>query len=199
MAPYDGLRQDVTGVRVPGAVNDASSVAIILEALQTLVEGDFQPKRSILVVFYASQAMPSGMTRPYLPNVRDLLNVKTGFAFLKPQAVIVLQAAGGGDGSRLVIGGGGEMRLTQLVERAARLHHVPTLRDLDPIDIGAAFGASSSGMGTEYPTIILGWQGGRDLAGLPEDDLAALSPQAMDDVGHVLTLLLGLIAREPVY
>ena len=199
MAPYDGLRTDVLGVDIPGAVNDASSVAIILEALQTLVDGDYQPRRTILVVFYAGQGFDYGRAPDPKPNVHQFLNAKPGFALLNPEVVIWLQAVGGGEGDRLLIGGGGHMRLTQLAERAAQLHRIPTLRDLTPLDVSVVYGEATLEETGEYRMIKLGWEGGVDLMGLPEDDMMALRPEAMHDVGQVLTLILGMMAREPVY
>ncbi len=199
MAPYDGLRTDVLGVDIPGAVNDASSVAIILEALQTLVDGDYQPRRTILVVFYASQGFDFGRVPDPKPNVQQFLNAKPGFALLNPEVVIWLQGVGGGDGDHLLIGGGGHMRLTQLAERAAQLHHIPTSRDLTPLDVSVVYGEATLEETGEYPVIKLGWEGGEDISGLPVDDMTALRPEAVQDVGQVLTLILGMMAREPVY
>jgi len=199
MAPYDGMQTDFLGVDVPGAVNDASSVAVILEALQTLTEGDYQPRRTIMVVFYARQGFDYGRAPDPIPNPTQFLNVKPGFGLLTPEVVIWIQGAGGGDGERLVIGGGGHMRLTQLAERAAQLHLTGSMRDLTPMDVSVLYADGTLEETGEYPLITLGWEGGQDLLGLPEDDLSALRPEAMEDVGKILTLLLGMMAREPVY
>jgi peptide/nickel transport system permease protein len=199
MAPYDGLRTDVLGVDVPGVVNDASSVAVVLEALQTLVDGQYQPRRTILVIFYASQGFDYGRVPDPTPNVHQFLNVKPGFALLTPDTVIWLRAVGGGDGNRLVIGGGGHMRLTQLAEQAARLHNIRSLRDLTPLDVSVVYGETPLEETGEYAIIELGWEGGEDLFGLPGDDLSALRVDATQNVGRVLTLLLGVMAREPIY
>jgi hypothetical protein len=199
MAPYDGLQTDVLGVDVPGVVNDASSVAVILEALQTLVEGDYEPRRTILVVFYAGQGFDFGRVPLPTPNVMQFLNAKPGFSLLTPDVVFWVRAAGGGDGDRLIIGGGGHMRLTQLAENAAELHNIRTLRDLTPLDVSVVYGDTPLEETGEYPIIELSWQGGEDLVGLPIDDISALRQDAMQDVGNVLTLLLGMMAREPVY
>ena len=91
------------------------------------------------------------------------------------------------------------MRLTQLAERAAELHDIRTIRDLTPLDVSVVYGDAPLEETGEYPIIELSWEGGEDLVGLPIDDFSALRPDAMQDVGHVLTLLLGLMAREPVY
>lgn len=199
MAPYDGLRTDILGIDVPGAVNDASSVGVILEALQMLVDGQYQPRRTILVIFYASQGFDFGRIPDPNPNVHQFLNAKPGFSLLTPDAVIWLRAVGGGDGNRLVIGGGGHMRLTQLAEQAARLHNIRTVRDLTPLDVSVVYGDTIFEETGEYPIIELGWEGGEDLTGLPADDMSALRPDSVQDVGRVLTLLLGMMAREAVY
>jgi peptide/nickel transport system permease protein len=199
MAPYDGLRTDVLGVDVPGAVNDASSVGVILEALQTLVDGEYQPRRTILVIFYASQGFDFGRVPDPTPSVHQFLNAKPGFSLLTPDVVIWLRAAGGGDGNRLVIGGGGHMRLTQLAEQAAQLHNVRTLRDLTPLDVSVVYGETDLEETGEFPIIELGWEGGEELTGLPLDDMSALRLDAMQDVGRVLTLMLGMVARETTY
>ena len=90
-------------------------------------------------------------------------------------------------------------RLTQLAERAAQLHRIPALRDLTPLDVSVVYGNSDLEETGEYPIIKLGWEGGVDIAGLPADEMMALRPDAMQDVGHVLTLILGMMAREPIY
>ncbi len=199
MAPYDGFRTDILGVDIPGVVNDASSVGVILEALQTLVDGDYQPRRTVLVVLYAGQGFDYGRTPTSTPNVYQFLNAKPGFSLLTPNVVFWVRAAGGGDGERLIIGGGGHMHLTQLAENAAQLHDIRSRRDLTPLDVSVVYGEAPLEETGEYAIIELGWEGGEDLLGMPGDDLSALRLDATQNVGRVLTLLLGMMAREPVY
>lgn len=199
LAPYDGLRPDVLGVRVPGAVNHASAVGVLLEALRTLKAQEFTPRRTLYIALYASQGYDFGKTPRVTPDIGGFLAAKAGFGLLTPEAVVSLYGLGGGSGNRLLVGGSGSLHLTEVAERAARLNGVPVRRELAPLNLGVVFDANAAGGGSEAPWITLSWEGSADLLGHPEDDVTALRPEVMGPVGKTLTLLLTLLSHAPSY
>lgn len=200
LAPYDGLRPDVFGVQVPGAVNHASAVGVLLEALQTLKAQGFTPRRTLYIALYASQGYDFGKTPRVTPDVGEFLAAKAGFGLLTPEAVVSLYGLGGGSGHRLLVGGSGSLHLTEVAERAARLNGVPVRRELAPLDLGVVFDASAAGReASGAPWLTLTWEGSADLLGRPEDDVMALRPKSVGSAGRVLTLLLAWLSHAPAY
>ena len=199
LAPYDGLRPDVLGVHVPGAVNYASAAGVLLEALRTLKAQDFTPRRTLYIAFYASQGYDYGKTPRFLPDVSDFLAAKAGFGLLTPEAVLSLRGLGGGEGKRLLIGGSGSLHLTMVAERAAHLNGVPVRRNLASLDLGVVFDANAGGGQSTAPLVTLTWEGSPELVGLPEDDVSALRLDALEASGRTLTLLLALLSHAPSY
>lgn len=200
MAPYDGLRPDVLGVQVPGAVNHASAAAVLLEALQTLAEQGYRPKRTIYVAFYAEHGFDYGKTPRLLPDLQQFLFAKPGFGLLTPEVVINLWGLGGGDPQgHLLIGGNGNLHLTQLAERLARLSGTPIRRRLTPLDISVIFDPNARVPNAGYPWLWLAWEGSEALEGLPADGPEALQAAILERSGRTLTLLLAVLGREPTY
>jgi len=199
MAPYDGLRADVLGVRVPGAVNDASAVGVLLETLRTLKTQGFAPRRTIYVAFYASQGYDYGKTPRASPDLQQFLFAKAGFGLLKPDAVLYLRGLGGGDGSHLLIGGAGSLHLVDVAERAARMAGAKPARRMTNLDISVVFDKNARGVASDYPWLTLSWEGSRALRGLPQDTPEALRLPALEASGRTLTLLLALLSHAPAY
>ncbi len=199
LVPYDGLRPDVLRVEVPGAVDDASAVAVLLTALRTLKAQEFAPKRTVYVAFYAAQGYDYGKAPRTTPDLQSFLAAKAGFGLLTPEAVLYLSGLGGGAGEKLVIGGGGSLHLAEVAEQAARWSGVAVQRQGEALDLSVVFDKNAHGVTASYPWIRLSWEGSEALRGLPEDTVQAVRLDALEGSGRTLTLLLALLSHAPTY
>ena len=92
------------------------------------------------------------------------------------------------------------MRLTRLLERAARWADVSTRRAHQPVDISIVFesrGVSQGGQ--EAPEIALNWEGWANTSRLPADGVDAISVSHLDQAGRTLALALMIMGRELDY
>ena len=187
------------GVFVPGA-GEAGGVAVMLEAIRTLQESGYQPYRTLLFVAFSGEGLEGGQFQGE-PQAAQFLKGKYGFSdAFDVVAVIRLQGQGLGDGERLMLAAGGNQRLAQLFQRAARHMDTSTARAKEPVDISVVFDEGSPfDSGQETPEIRLFWEGWPSLARTPEDIPARLSARKLQQAGRVLAEALMVLGRETDY
>ncbi|MFP3896786.1 MAG: M28 family metallopeptidase [Anaerolineales bacterium] len=115
-AYYDGLRRAPDGILYPGADDNASRVATMLELVRTLREADFQPKRSILFV-----AWIGGERYQAVHYARFLEGEQNLDAFWEVVAGFELQGVGAGTGSGALVSGVTSERLCVFFEGRLRV------------------------------------------------------------------------------
>jgi len=116
LAQYDSPPVDLQGP-YPAANDNASGVAVLLEAIRTLQDTAYQPYRSILFVAYSGEGQDGGELVNE-PDVSRFLQARTGFTNFELEAIVRLRGVGGGAGDRLEISAGGSLRLAELFEDA---------------------------------------------------------------------------------
>lgn len=197
LAQYDSPPAGPDGC-CPAANDNASGVAVMLEAMRTLQESGYQPYRTLLFVAYSGEGLDGG--EPVNPkDIYKFLQAKQGWATtFDPVAVVSLRGLGAGAGKRLMLSAGGNQRLAQLFERAARQMGVPTARAEEAVDISIVFTDRSSrqGGGQEAPDIDLSWQGWQSTARTSLDIPEALSAEQLEQAGQTLALALMVMGRE---
>jgi ABC-type dipeptide/oligopeptide/nickel transport system permease component len=190
-ANYDGLGIGPEGALYPGANDNLSGAAIMLEMARILKEGPYAPDKTIVFVAWAGGERLEGL------SVDNIMSAKVGFYLLNVEAVLELSGVGGGRGEAIALGSGTSFRLTQLIEAAAgRVGVDVTTRGQDP-----HFGLPTSiGFGDRAAlSAFISWDGSDEQAHLPSDNLANLEPEEMESLGKTLALVLTVLSREAEY
>jgi len=200
MAQYDAPPPSPDGTFYPGANDNASGVAVMLEAIRTLQETAYQPYRTLLFVAYSAEGQEGGHT-VYNPEGSEFLQAARNFSrSYEIEAVIRLRGLGAGDGSGLALSGGGNLRLINLFKDVAR-RTGGNARPVDELlDVGIIFHDRSFWEGgQEAPEISIAWEGWSATSGLTSDTSASLSSEKMEQAGRTLALGLMILGREREY
>ena len=121
VAQYDGLGQEVDGTLYPGANDNASGVALMLELIRAWHEMGYQPKKTFIFVAYAGEGFTSGQVPSRQIDPTTFLKAKYGFATsLEIEAVVYLRGVGAGTGDGLLLSTEGSLRLGELFTDAAK-------------------------------------------------------------------------------
>ncbi len=190
-AYYDGLGVGLDGTLYPGANDNASGVAAMLEIARALKEAPYPPKRTVLFV-----AWPGGERYEGL-SVSDVMNVNAYFRSLNVEVVIELSGVGAGTGKGIALGEGSSYRLVQLLQKAAdRVGASTTTRGRGPhYGIPADLGYGGRSALTAY----VSWDGSDRTAHTPEDTFEAIDPKKLEQVGQTTLLVLTVLSREMDY
>ena len=190
-AYYDGLGVGPDGTFYPGANDNASGVAALLELARLLKESPYQPKRTIVFVAWAGGERNEGL------SVTNIMNAKIGFDSLNVETVMELSGVGAGDGSAVALGEGSSYRLIQLFQKAAaRLGVETTTRGRGPhygLPGTTAFG------GRDALSLYVSWDGADRTAHTPDDTVAAIDIEKLRQIGQSALLTLSVLSREPTY
>ncbi len=190
-AYYDGVGTSPDGIFYPGANDNASGVATMLELARALKNSPFEPKRTVVFVAWAGGQRREGL------SVDAVMNTHLGFDQLNVEDVIELSGVGGGDGPSMVLGQDSSYRLVQLFQAAAdRLGYSTTTRGRGPhygLTIQPGFG------GRKGLSLDVSWDGSDRLAFTPQDTLSSIDPQKIRQVGETTLLGLTVLTRETNY
>jgi Zn-dependent M28 family amino/carboxypeptidase len=190
-AYYDGLGVGPDGTLYPGANDNGSGVATMLELARVLKQAPYQPKRTVVFVAWTGGERTEGL------SVSNVMNAKAGFMSLTVEAVIELSGVGAGDGSEIALEQGSSFRLVQLFQKAAgRLGVSTTTRGRGPHH--GMFASRGFG-GRSALSLYVSWDGSDRTAHTPEDTLEALDPRKLRQVGQTTLLVLTVLSREVEY
>jgi ABC-type dipeptide/oligopeptide/nickel transport system permease component len=190
-AYYDGLGNQPDGVLYPGANDNASGVAMMLEMARQLMASPYEPKKTILFIAWAGGERFEGL------SLVEVMNAKIGFNTLTPEAVIELRGVGAGTMDQAAIGTGSSFRLVQLFQDAAASFNLKTTTRgrgphfglPDPVGFG----------GRSATTLSLSWDGSDLTAHTPEDTPETIDPVKLERLGRSALLTLLILSRETVY
>jgi peptide/nickel transport system permease protein len=186
--------------RYPAANDNASGVAVMLEAIRAMHESGYEPYRSFLFVAYTGEGQEGGeWVSPV--EVEEFLRAKKGFSEnFEVEAVVNLRGLGAGTGEGVVISAGGSLRLADLLERAAGQMGVSSRRSGDPIDISIVFEEKELGEeGQKAPDVGLSWEEWEAMSRTPADTIASISRDKLEESGRTLSLALMILGRERQY
>jgi hypothetical protein len=126
-AYYDGTGVAPDGAFYPGANDNASGVAVLLEMARILHASPFAPERTVVFVAWAGGDRSEGL------SVDNIMNAHHGFGLLNVEVVLELSGLGQGTGQGLAFDEYSSYRLVQLFQRAAsRLGVATTTRGRGP-------------------------------------------------------------------
>jgi hypothetical protein len=199
MAQYDTPPIGPDGVVYPGANDNASAVAVMLEVIRTMRDSGYQPYKTFLFVAYSGEGFEGGA--PVVPEVRKFLQTKYGFSEnFEVEAIVELRGLGSSQGESLEIIAGGSLRLADLFESSARRMHVPARRVGNDMDLSIVFEESSvNAGGEEAPSISLVWEGWENTAGTQKDEIDLISQENLGASGRAISLALMILGRETDY
>jgi hypothetical protein len=190
-AYYDGLGTDLTGRVYPGANDNASGVAAMLELARLMKESVYQPEKTILFVAWAGGERQEGL------SIVNVLNARPGASEMTVESVIELSGIGYGTGNSINLGNDSSFRLVRLFQEAASRYDLPTTtRGRNPhygMPLPTAFG------GRTAMTLSISWDGSDALAHTPQDGFEIIDPAKLYDVGRTTLLTLLVVSRETEY
>lgn len=202
MAQYDNPPPGPNGVVSPGANDNASGVAVMLEAIRVLEQAEYQPRRSFLFIAYSGEGLDGGEPISN-PNIRRFLQAKTGFASrFEPVAIVQLRGLGNGSGDRLEVSSSGSLRLADVFESAAKQMGVKPLRSEEAIDISMIYeedSSSADSRGQQAPVVRLFWEGWEETARTADDIPESISQEKLEKAGRALAMALMALGREFEY
>jgi hypothetical protein len=200
MAQYDTPPRTPDDSYYAGANDNASGVAVMLEAIRAMKESGYQPYRTFLFVAYAGEGQEGGEW-VYPPDTERFLEAKKGFAQnFDIEAVVDLRGAGAGEGNGLLISAGGSMRLADLFQESANQMGIKAERGGEQVDISIVFEEKSRyDRGQEAPKVGIHWDGWEGTSCRPEDTVANLSEEKLERAGRVVSVALMTLGRERQY
>jgi ABC-type dipeptide/oligopeptide/nickel transport system permease subunit/ABC-type lipoprotein export system ATPase subunit len=191
MAHYDGLGRTLDGTLYPGANDNASGVAMILEIARMWQEQDFRPKRTVIFVAWA------GAERHLEANVERFMRAKRGFiGAYRVAAVVELIGVGDGEEDKILLDRSTSDRLTELLQKAGRRLKVETTSRGKGIHDDYSLYPYPDG---ELAQITLTWEGSDVRAHTPADTVENIDPEKLSKMGQTAALGLMVLARETKY
>ena len=200
MAPYDTPVPTPDDLDYPGANDNASGVAVMLETIRAMKTSGYQPYRTLLFVAYSAEGQEGGEW-VYPPDVERFLEAKKGFSSsFDIEAVMDLRGVGAGDGDGLIISAEGSARLADLLDTCAARMGVKAKRGGESVDIGIVFEEKSRyESGQEAPRVGLRWEGWEATSHRPVDTFDEVSAEKLEKAGRVASLALMTLGRELQY
>lgn len=190
-AYYDSLGTGPDGTLYPGANDNASGVATMLEMARVLKESPYAPKKTIVFSAWSGGERSQGF------SVKNVMNAKKGLGLLTVEAVLELSGMGTGTGDAIQLSAGSSYRLVQLFQAAAaRLGNAVTTRGRDPhfgLPTQIGFGGRSG------LTLNVSWDGSDATAHTPQDTADTIDLEKLRKSGQTTLLTLMVLSRETDY
>ena len=190
-AYYDGLGMGPDGTLYPGANDNASGVATLLELARLMSTSTYKPEKTVLFAVWAGGERGEGL------SVVNIMNARAGTSGQNVEAVIELSGVGYGSGDSIALGVDSSYRLVKLFQSAAGKYNDPTTtRGRSP-----HYGRESApGFGDRRAmTLSVSWDGSDDLAHTPRDVPEIIDPQKLTRIGRSTLLTLMMLCRESNY
>lgn len=190
-AYYDGLGVGPDGQVYPGANDNASGVATMLEIARAIKNGPYPPEKTILFVAWSPGEHQQGFS---LVRTTEATNA---FSHSHFEAVIEISAVGSGSGDSLFLDDGSSYKLSTVFSKAAkRLNTEITNRGVNPhsdIPIRQGYGERTA------LTAYLSWDGSDWLAHTTQDKYEIIDPEKIKKSGQTILLVTTYISRETDY
>jgi len=189
-AHYDGLGRLPDGTLYPGANDNASGVATMLEVARTLREQGFRPKRSLIFVAYTDGERHRAL------DYERFLQARMGFDAFEVVAAIQISGVGAGSGDRAAVWLSSRERLSQLFIKAARKVNTRVNTREPGLHADATLWPRPKG---DLPSVVVSWAGADDVSHLPTDTADNIDLHKLQDVGEMVSLAVMVLASDPAY
>jgi hypothetical protein len=200
MAKYDCPPRAPDGLECECADDNASGLAVMLEAIRVMRESGYQPYRTFLFVAYAGEGLEGGGAYS-AEDVMQFLEAKHGFSkFYDVEAVIELRGLIGDESERMVIETKGSLRLAKLLESSAQRMNLPVEITGTAMDLNRIFSSGSEQeSGEQAPRVTLHGYGWEAKSHTAEDTCSGISEAELEKAGEALSLSLMILGRELDY
>jgi ABC-type dipeptide/oligopeptide/nickel transport system permease component len=190
-AYYDGLGMGPDGTIYPGANDNASGVAAMLEIARVMMESKYRPDKTVMFVAWA------GGERGESLSTTNIMNARANFSELNVEDVVELSGMGAGSGNGIALGDGSSFRLVQLFQNAARRFKIATTTR----GRGPHFGRMTlpAFAGRSALSLYVSWDGSDMAAHTTLDTPRTIDPQKLEKSGRATLLTLFVISRETNY
>ena len=190
-AYLDGIGTSPDGTFYPGANDNASGVAEMLEIARVMKNAQFPPKKTVVFVAWSGAERYEGL------SINNIMNAKTGFAFLEVESVLELSGVGAGTGDSVLLQKGSSFRLANLYRDASNHLNISlTNRGRGPhYGWGDTFGFG----GRTALTAYISWDGSNQFAHTPMDNIESIDIDKLNKSGQLNALVLSVLSRETDY
>jgi Zn-dependent M28 family amino/carboxypeptidase len=190
-AYYDGLGIGPDGTFYPGANDNASGVAMLLELARIMKASAYVPEKTVIFVAWAGGERGQGL------SVVNVLNARAGAGSLTVEAVVELSGVGYGSSKSIALGDDSSYRLVKLFQSAAKKYNDPVTTTGRNPHYGRVVGP---GFGDRRAlTLSVSWDGSDALAHTPQDVPQIIDPQDLTRIGRSTLLTLMVLCREADY
>ena len=190
-AYYDGLGRYPDGTLLPGANDNASGVATMLEMVRTLKAGGYEPKRTLIFAAWV------GGERYRAVDFDRFLQARRGFAeAYEIVAGVELEGVGAGSGGAAALSHVSSKKLQETFQAAAR--RVDVALDTKQPGLHDATGLWEV-PSASVPSVVVSWAGSAATAHTPDDRPEAIDPDKLRQVGEMTALTVMVIAGDPAY
>jgi hypothetical protein len=182
------------------ANDNASGVAVMLEAIRAMRDSGYQPYKTFVFIAYSGEGLDGG--EPISPyDVDKFLQAKYGFAStFEIEAIVELRGLGAGGGDDPVLLVDGSLRLADLFSASARRFGLPVRRTGETLDLSLIFEPGSvAASGDQAPRIRIAWDGWQTTSHMAADTLETVSASDLDRAGKAVSLALMILGRELQY
>lgn len=190
-AHLDGLGVGPDGTFYPGANDNASGVAAMLEIARVLKNGPYPPEKTVVFVAWSPGERGVGFS---VVNVMDAL---PGLSPLTAETVIELTGVGAGEGKSIYLAEGTSFRLTRLFQKAAAEVDASVTNRGQETHAGLI---KVQGFGERRATsAFVSWDGSNASAHTPGDVYELIDPEKIRQTGQTVTLVITVLTREANY
>jgi hypothetical protein len=163
----------------------------MLEIARVMKNAQFPPKKTVVFVAWSGAERYEGL------SINNIMNAKTGFAFLEVESVLELSGVGAGTGDSVLLQKGSSFRLANLYRDASNHLNISlTNRGRGPhYGWGDTFGFG----GRTALTAYISWDGSNQFAHTPMDNIESIDIDKLNKSGQLNALVLSVLSRETDY
>ncbi|MEJ2598813.1 MAG: ABC transporter permease subunit [Anaerolineales bacterium] len=190
-AYYDGLGVGPDGTFYPGANDNASGVAAMLEMARVMMQSKYRPDKTIMFVAW------TGGERGESLSTSNIMNARANFSELNVEDVFELSGMGAGSEQGIALGDGSSFRLVQLFQKAAKRFNIATTTR----GRGPHFGMMTlpAYAGRSALSLYVSWNGSDQTAHTTLDTPQTIDLQKLEKSGRATLLTLFVVSRETNY
>jgi len=164
---------------MPGANDNASGVAVILEVTKALAKLDIPLKRSVLFIAFGAEEQAIIGSKVYLENP----------VFPIDKSVCLLNLDGVGNGTKLTaIAGENYPEIWNVVNHVNTKYIHQSLRPTNFPNLARPRLDAARFMWTGIPSLSFSAYGTKSVYHVPQDDISLITPEIMEDLAQILFL-----------